>query len=68
MSPSPARPSRPPRVSRKSRCETGLRIQILRLLREREEMQEEIRQLGATVRIYAEILRRKNVDRQSNPH
>jgi hypothetical protein len=38
--------------------EDGWRIQIRILLSERDDMQEEIRQLRAAVTIYAEIVRR----------
>ena len=38
--------------------EEGWRIQIRILLSERDDMQEEIRQLRATVKIYQEIVRR----------
>ena len=38
--------------------EEGWRIQIRILLSERDDMQEEIRQLRATVKIYEEIVRR----------
>ncbi len=43
----------------------GLRIQIRSLLRERAETQEEIRQLRATVKIFAEIVRRLESKRQA---
>ena len=36
----------------------GLRIQLRSLLVEREDLREEIRQLRASVQIYAEIVRR----------
>jgi hypothetical protein len=38
--------------------EEGLRLQIRLLLDERDDMVEEIRQLRASVQIYAEIARR----------
>ena len=40
--------------------EEGWRIQIRVLLSEREDLQEEIRQLRAAVTIYEEIVRRLN--------
>jgi len=40
--------------------EEGWRIQIRVLLSEREDLQEEIRQLHAAVKIYEEIVRRLN--------
>ena len=36
----------------------GLRVQLRNLLQEREVLREEIRQLRASVQIYAEVLRR----------
>jgi hypothetical protein len=38
--------------------EEGLRIQLRALLAERDDLQEEVRQLRATVQIYEEIVRR----------
>jgi hypothetical protein len=52
-------------VRRDTSLEEGLRIQIRSLLSERAETQEEIRQLRATVKIYAEIVRRLESERQA---
>ena len=36
----------------------GLRVQLRNLLQERESLREEVRQLRASVQIYAEVFRR----------
>jgi hypothetical protein len=38
--------------------EDGLRIQLKSLFRERDLLQEEVRQLRASVQLYAEVVRR----------
>jgi hypothetical protein len=38
--------------------EDGLRIQLKSLLKERDLLQEEVRQLRASVQLYAEVVRR----------
>ena len=49
-----------PVANRNISFEEGWRIHIRALLDERDELQEEIRQLHATVKIYEEIVRRLN--------
>jgi plasmid stability protein len=38
--------------------EDGLRVQLRNLLQERDLLQEEVRQLRASVQLYAEVVRR----------
>jgi hypothetical protein len=58
--PSAARTNTPKSGSRTNRAsfESGLRLRIGALLKERDTLQEEVRQLRAAVKIYTAVVRR----------
>jgi hypothetical protein len=59
MSPIAANCTSRVRTARKpASIEDGLRIQLRNLLEEREFLREEVRQLRASVQLYAEVVRR----------
>jgi hypothetical protein len=51
-----------PRKNRVS-FESGLRLQIVSLIRERDALHEEVQQLRAAVQIYSEVVNRLQVEK-----